>query len=86
MSFWRIFERDLLARKVMKIGLQTIAWNDSPIETVIREASSAGFAGVEIAQSISDDQFKMYLTLVKTVATSSILAAKHQRTASILDV
>jgi len=64
MSFWRIFERDLLARKVMKIGLQTIAWNDSPIETVIREASSAGFAGVEIAQSISDDQFeKVYHSL-----------------------
>ena len=42
----------------MKYGLQTIAWDDEPLETVLQEAKQAGYEGVEIAQSIPGDDFK----------------------------
>ena len=42
----------------MKYGLQTIAWDDEPLETVLQEAKQAGYEGVEIAQSIPRDDFK----------------------------
>lgn len=61
-------------RKELKVGLQTITWDDCPsgLDAMFKEVRAAGFDGVELAQLVADSDVDL---LVRSLDANSLQLA-----------